>query len=131
MKHFIIYNSQGEIVRSGQVPDEDFELQVNAPGEYILEGRVDLNNDSVDPKTKEVVRGGRPKRGPRPLSYADKRRSLYPSALDQLELIWKAMDSGKLPKDNEFYTTIKLIKDQYPKDTVPAAITNNLTPKAI
>lgn len=128
MKHFTIYNSLGEIVSTGQVQDEDFELQVLAPGERIVEDRADPEKDSVDPKTKKIVRGGRTIK-PVVRTYADKRRSLYPNALDQLDMIWQAMDSGKLPKDNEFYTTIKLIKDQYPKE--PVLPNNPITPKAL
>jgi len=128
MKHFTIYNSLGEITSSGQVQDEDFELQVLVPGEYIIEGYADPEKDSIDPKTQTVIHGGRVVK-PFPRTYADKRRSLYPNAIDQLDMIWRAMDSGKLPKDNEFYTTIKLIKDQYPKD--PAPPLNPLTPKGL
>lgn len=128
MKHFTIYNSLGEIVSTGQVQDEDFDLQVLAPGERIVEDRADPEKDIVDPKTKKVVQGGRVVKSP-VRTYADKRRSLYPSAIDQLDMIWRAMDSGKLPKDNEFYTTIKLIKDQYPKESV--SIINPITPKAL
>jgi hypothetical protein len=128
MKHFTIYNSLGEIVSSGQVQDEDFELQVLGPGERIVEDFADPEKDIVDPKTKKVVQGGKVVKPP-VRTYADKRRSLYPNAIDQLDMIWRAMDSGKLPKDNEFYTTIKLIKDRYPKESVP--IINPITPKAL
>jgi hypothetical protein len=128
MKHFTIYNSLGEIVSTGQVQDEDFDFQVLAPGERIVEDSADPEKDIVDPRTQKILRGGRAVK-PRARTYADKRRSLYPSAIDQLDMIWRAMDSGKLPKDNEFYTTIKLIKDQYPKDPVP--VINPITPKAL
>lgn len=128
MKHFTIYNSVGEIVSSGQVQDEDFDLQVLEPGDRIVEDHADPEKDSVDPKTQKIVRGGRVTKPPI-RTYADKRRSLYPNAIDQLDMIWRAMDSGKLPKDNEFYTTIKFIKDQYPKDPIP--VINPITPKVL
>ena len=38
----------------------------------------------------------------------------YPKIKDQLDMIWHAMDTGKLPQNNEFYTAIKEIKDRNP-----------------
>jgi hypothetical protein len=42
------------------------------------------------------------------------RRARYPSIEDQLDMIWHAIDEGKLNKNSEFYKTIKDIKDQFP-----------------
>ena len=46
-------------------------------------------------------------------TYAEKRR--YPKIGDQLDMLWHAMDSGALSKDNEFYSEIKKVKDNSPK----------------
>lgn len=48
-------------------------------------------------------------------SYKQKRLIEFPQIINQLEMIWDAMDSGSLPKDNDFYTSIKAVKDKYPK----------------
>lgn len=48
-------------------------------------------------------------------SYIKKRLKEYPPIGDQLDMLWHAMDAGKLPKDNDFYMTLKAIKDKYPK----------------
>ena len=39
----------------------------------------------------------------------------YSSVLDQLDQLWHDIDEGKLDKTGSFYTTIKTIKDKYPK----------------
>ena len=39
----------------------------------------------------------------------------YPSIGDQLDMLWHAIDSGTLNKTSDFYTTIKAVKDTYPK----------------
>lgn len=48
-------------------------------------------------------------------AYIDARKEAYPDIGDQLDMIWHAMDEGKLPKNNDFYTKIKEVKDLYPK----------------
>ena len=39
----------------------------------------------------------------------------YSSVLDQLDQLWHDIDEGKLDKTGSFFTTIKEIKDKYPK----------------
>jgi len=47
--------------------------------------------------------------------YAADRQLAYPSIADQLDMLYHAMDEGKLSKDNEFYVAIKAVKDKHPK----------------
>ena len=47
--------------------------------------------------------------------YQRQRQTTYPSMGDQLDMLWHAIDSGTLDKNSDFYTTLKSIKDQYPK----------------
>lgn len=42
------------------------------------------------------------------------RREEYPAIGDQLDMLFKAMDAGVLPKVDAFYTSIKSVKDKYP-----------------
>lgn len=42
------------------------------------------------------------------------RRNEYPAMGDQLDMLYKAMDSGVLPKVVEFYDSIKAVKDKHP-----------------
>ena len=47
-------------------------------------------------------------------AYAGKRARKYPDWRDQLDMIYKDIDSGKLGEDakaSDFYTTIKAVKD--------------------
>lgn len=39
----------------------------------------------------------------------------YPAIGDQLDMLWHAIDNGTLNKTSDFYTTIKAVKDAYPK----------------
>ena len=47
--------------------------------------------------------------------YARKRQVEYPALGEQLDMLWHAIDSGTLNKDSEFYTTLKAVKNKYPK----------------
>ena len=47
--------------------------------------------------------------------YARKRQVEYPALGEQLDMLWHAIDSGTLDKDSEFYTTLKAVKNKYPK----------------
>lgn len=42
------------------------------------------------------------------------RRNEYPAMGDQLDMLFKAMDAGILPKVDSFYDAIKAVKDKYP-----------------
>jgi len=48
-------------------------------------------------------------------SYSAKREMAYPRVADQLDMLWHAMDADPALRIDPFYTTIKTIKDQYPK----------------
>lgn len=47
--------------------------------------------------------------------YRASRRKEYPPIGDQLDMLWHAIDQGKLDKTSEFYKYIKAIKDKHPK----------------
>lgn len=57
------------------------------------------------------------------MAYEDKllndilgqRRAKYPPIEDQLDMLWHAMNNDETKRLEPFYSTIKLIKDQYPK----------------
>lgn len=42
------------------------------------------------------------------------RRENYPAIGDQLDMLYKAMDVGILPKVPEFYDSIKAVKEEFP-----------------
>jgi hypothetical protein len=47
--------------------------------------------------------------------YRRQRAKEYPSIGDQLDMLWHAIDNGTLNKSSDFYTSLKSIKEQYPK----------------
>jgi hypothetical protein len=47
--------------------------------------------------------------------YQRSRKAEYPEIGDQLDMLWHALDSGTLDKSSQFYTSLKTIKDKYPK----------------
>lgn len=47
--------------------------------------------------------------------YDMKRRREYPSIGDQLDMLWHAMDTNQIPRAQQFYNTVKAVKDKYPK----------------
>lgn len=49
------------------------------------------------------------------IEYKIHRQGKYPKLEQQLDMLWHAIDSGTLDKTCDFYTTLKAIKDNYPK----------------
>lgn len=44
-----------------------------------------------------------------------KRVGAYPCIEDQLDMLWHSMNKGEIPKAEPFFSTIKEIKERYPK----------------
>jgi len=51
-----------------------------------------------------------------PETYKFNRMMDYPSLGDQLDMLWHAINSDSLDKTSSFYTSIKNVKDKYPKE---------------
>jgi len=49
------------------------------------------------------------------LQYQRDRQPEYPAIGEQLDMLFHAIDAGTLDKSSDFYTTIKAVKDKYPK----------------
>lgn len=49
------------------------------------------------------------------VSYEEARKSAYPGIEDQLDALWHAMDQGIIPKVEPMYSSIKEVKDSFPK----------------
>jgi len=49
------------------------------------------------------------------IEYRFHRQGKYPQPEEQLDMLWHAIDSGTLDKTCDFYTTLKAIKDNYPR----------------
>ena len=49
------------------------------------------------------------------LAVSDARKKAYPEITEQLDMLWHAIDSNKLDKTSDFYTTLKAVKVANPK----------------
>ena len=49
------------------------------------------------------------------VTYTQARMSEYPSLEEQLDLLWHAIDKGKLNKTSDFYKKLKAVKKNNPK----------------
>lgn len=115
MTTYAIHNSQGDILRIVDCPEEHVHLQV-MEGEFYHECDARYT-DRIDMATMQVIRQEElvppePELEP----YVVQRRMLYPSVESQLDMLWHAMDRGELPQVSGFYDTIKAVKDSIPKD---------------
>lgn len=93
-----------------EIPDYNFEI-VTEPA--TKESPEKLKSSKVLDRIREIV----------PEYVSEKEKSLvlvnrakeYPSVGDQLDMLWHAMDNGTIPVVDDFYNTIKQVKDNNPK----------------
>lgn len=118
LKQFTIYNDAGTILGSGQVLQEDLELQLaNYPADsHLIEEASDPSTDIVDVVNNTVLKNQKPPEPERVKSYLESRYELYPGINEQLDMLWHSMDRGDIPKAEPFYSRIKAVKLAYPKD---------------
>ena len=50
------------------------------------------------------------------IQYRNERANEYPDVVEQLDMLWHSMDADESKRLEPFYSTIKAIKDSYPKD---------------
>ena len=49
------------------------------------------------------------------VQYQRDRADSYPAIGDQLDMLFHAIDAGKVDKTSDFYKSLKAVKDKYPK----------------
>ena len=49
------------------------------------------------------------------VAYARNRQLEYPQIGDQLDMLYHAIDAGKVNKTSDFYKALKAVKDKHPK----------------
>jgi hypothetical protein len=108
-KNFVIYNVQGQILRTGYCPEEAFDLQAKE-NELIIEATACCSKDSVNPQTGEIIEGCNPSLSGGPVLSGEP-ISTRLSTESQLDLLWQAMDAGTFPKAEPFYSAIKAQKE--------------------
>ena len=99
MRHKAIYATHPNVV---SVSDLD--------GAYDADGnKVEVDEDLVQTKIAEFQADYDSKQ------YQRDRQPEYPAIADQLDMLFHAIDAGALDKNSDFYTTLKAVKDKYPK----------------
>lgn len=132
MRKYFIKVQDGEIVESrfqedGTTPDGFIEVQQFADGStHYWDGEIREYSEAG----KEAKKNGRPgyrwsalteswidERTPEMLAneYKQLRRAAYPSLGEQFDMLWHAMNNDPTLRIEPFYTTIKAVKDTYPK----------------
>jgi len=107
-KNFLIYDSTGKILRTGNCPEEVFDAQA-MQGELITEATACCVKDAVNPETGEIIHNGNPNPLGAPTPSATQPVGL--STQTQLDLLWQAMDAGTFPRAEPFYSAIKAQKE--------------------
>lgn len=78
--------------------------------EWILpEGKTLPSQEEINAKRAELKAEYDAKK------YQRDRLKEYPAIGDQLDMLFHAIDAGALDKKSDFYTTLKAVKDKYPK----------------
>ena len=67
------------------------------------------SDDAIQEKLKELQNDFTSKQ------YQRDRQPEYPSIGDQLDMLFHAIDAGKVDKTSDFYKSLKAVKDKYPK----------------
>ena len=76
---------------------------------YWINGYKGLPIDDVKKKYDELVEEHKK------LQYQRDRQPEYPKIGEQLDMLFHAIDAGKVDKTSDFYKSLKAVKDKYPK----------------
>ena len=127
MKYKIYYKSTGFI--TGILPENDLSNQTNYESAIDYDSVVDLESDLTDQVIffsckieggKIVEKESDERKNLRETKKARVQRSQeYPAIVEQLDMLYHAMDadSDLKTKFSSFYTSIKAVKDKYPKSS--------------
>ena len=118
----LIFDNNGALVISQKnvnsfyIDNEDFTVKKieNFDGRYVYSL---VNNEVVktlfSPSEEEVQEYEDIENK---LRYQQPRKKAYPNLEEQLDMLFHDIDNGTLDKTGSFYTTLKLIKDNNPKE---------------
>ena len=100
-------------VHPDNITEESFNetyREFNVKGEVSMElGKPTVTWSEVKAKYDELVEEDKK------IKYQRDRKLEYPEIGDQLDMLFHAIDAGALDKNSDFYTTLKAVKDKYPK----------------
>ena len=95
MKHFIVYNTQGKILRTGTCQNKCFSLQVLNPGESVLEGKADdmsqkiVGDKVVDKIEEDLSKEKKQKKTPKTLQKKHVTNEMWQNILNRLKALEK------------------------------------------
>ena len=95
-------------------------LQINPEIKFTYLGddydTLQILSDHEKP-TKEAIDSAKVKAQQKidDLYYKIQRLQEYPTIGDQLDMLFHAIDAGKVDKTSDFYKSLKAVKDKYPK----------------
>ena len=99
MINYLLFNDDGQVVQRGQCSSES-DIPRSA------EWRVEIIEPDDARRPANLC--------PAP-SYAELRRTSYPPVAEQLGMLWHAMDAGPSVRIEPFYSSLKAVKEAYPK----------------
>lgn len=108
MKYWAKLDSDNYIVSvtNGQYPGDGWvELPPDTPHSITIKKKKFVNGRVIETNETWEPEG----------TYDLKRVRGYPRIGDQLDMLWHAMDTGQIPKAQQFYNAVKQVKDKYPK----------------
>tara|TARA_Y100000816_G_C26008898_1_gene527426 strand:+ start:752 stop:1060 length:309 start_codon:yes stop_codon:yes gene_type:complete len=76
---------------------------------YYHDGQTPPTEKAIEAKLKELQDEYEAKQ------YQRDRQPEYPAIGDQLDMLFHAIDAGKVDKTSDFYKSLKAVKDKYPK----------------
>ena len=84
---------------------------------YIEDDVVTWNSSNITQPTEEQIQAKivEVKAEYEATQYQRDRAAEYPELPEQLDMLFHAIDAGALDKTSAFYTTLKAVKDKYPK----------------
>ncbi len=104
---YLVHDAAGNILRTGNCPDDAVSLQALA-GETAIQDE----HDDTDDRKHRIVAGKRVefKHVERVFSYAELRARAYPSIGDQLDALWKGGAEAEAMR-----AKVQAVKIKYPK----------------
>lgn len=122
MKTKIVFNQDGQFVLAQKslnkfyIDNPDFIIAEveDFDGQYqysYINGEV-VKGDKFVPSSEDIKQI---EEDAKKSKYQEPRMLNYPSLGEQLDKLFHDIDNGTLNKNGEFYSTIKAVKDKYPK----------------
>jgi len=101
-----------------KIADEAFRNIIGSPG-VVRDGivyAIDAEGNEVATDTPEQLIKDEMDRVKNEVQYRYERANMYPDIKEQLDQLWHAMNADESKRLEPFYSTIKAVKDAFPKD---------------